>query len=371
MHGRMICRELAHRCIRLSQNQCRIFSRKENAMDGRLASPLLAILALCLPPGQARSPFPILQGQYLGQKAPGLTPQLFAPGIISTGMYERDLALTPDGKEIFYSVSFGRITTILATREEKGVWTEPEAASFALDSAYLSLEPCLTADGKTMFFLSNRPLKGQQAKPGWQHQNIWASDRKADGSWGEPYDLGPPINTDANEFFPSVTRDGTLYFTRSRPGDEKTAIYRARRSGGTYAEPELLPPQVNGEGNPYNACIAPDASFLIACVSGRKDSISAGLPNYYVFFRDQDDKWSEGINLGTAINMPGASAISPAISPDLKFFFFASNKSQISPGSASGRFTFSRLLEFYNSPQNGNSDIYWVDAAVIRQLKPK
>lgn len=78
--------------------------------------------------------------------------------------------------------------------KEKGIWKEPEAASFASDLNYFNLEPCLSADGKKIIFLSNRPPRGQQAKPGWQHQNLWASDRREDGSWGEPYDLGPPIN---------------------------------------------------------------------------------------------------------------------------------------------------------------------------------
>lgn len=337
-------------------------------MKGGLVSALLGILFLSLSPGQERSRFPVLHGPYLGQKAPGMTPELFAPGIISTGMHERDMVLTAEGKEIFYGVSLGRVTTILSTREEKEGWTEPEAASFASNPAYLSLEPALTENSKTIYFLSNRPPAGQQPKTGWQHQNIWAADRKPDGSWGEPYDLGPPINTAANEFFPSVTRDGTLYFTRSKPGEEKTAIYRARRAGSGFAEPEMLPPQVNSEGNPYNACIAPDESFLIACVSGRKDSITPGLPNYYVFFRRRDDKWSEGVNLGPVVNTPGASAISGSISPDFKFFFFASNKSRLDSGSAVERLNFTRLLEIHNRPQNGNSDIYWVDAALIRQL---
>jgi hypothetical protein len=339
-------------------------------MRGKLVALWMALSTLGLPQGPPRNPFPVLQGPYLGQKAPGPAPQIFAPGILSTGMYERDMTVTPDGNEIFYGLTIGRITTIMTTRQEKGVWTEPEAASFASDPAFYYLEPCLSADGGTIYFLSNRPPKGQQAKPGWQHQNIWASDRKADTSWGEPYDLGPPVNTDANEFFPSVTRDGTLYFSRSKTGEDKTAIYRARRQGGKFAEPELLPVQVNGDGQPYNACIAPDESFLVACVSGRNDSVTTGMANYYVFFRDNHDTWSAGINLGSTINLPGTGAISPAISGDFKYFFFTASRFQL-PAGAAGRLNISRLLELHNGPQNGNADIYWVDAAVIQQLKPR
>lgn len=99
--------------------------------------------------------------------------------------------------------------------------------------------------------------------------------------------------------------------------------------------------------------------------------MAAGLPNYYVFFRDRDDKWSAGINLGPGINMPGAGAISPAISPDLRFFFFAAGRLQLPPGTAAGPLSLSRLLELHSRPQNGSSDIYWVDLTAILQLRPK
>jgi len=46
--------------------------------------------------------FPRLSGPYLGQKPPGMTPELFAPGIISTNMNAAKIAISPDGKEIFF-----------------------------------------------------------------------------------------------------------------------------------------------------------------------------------------------------------------------------------------------------------------------------
>ena len=41
-------------------------------------------------------------GPYLGQTPPGTTPKLFAPGVVSTGLYERDFAVAPEGREFFY-----------------------------------------------------------------------------------------------------------------------------------------------------------------------------------------------------------------------------------------------------------------------------
>ena len=317
----------------------------------------------------ANERFPELRGPYLGQAPPGSAPALFAPGIVSTGFYERDLAAAPDGNEIFFGLVFGQHVTIMHTRLVSGKWTEPEIAPFARDLAYYYFEPAMAPDGKRLYFLCTRPGPGQEPKPGWGYQNIWAVDRGEDGAWGEPYNLGAPVSTDDDEYFPSVTRDGTVYFTRSKAGGQNSRIYRARFVDGTYAEPEMLPPAVNGDWSVYNACIAPDESFLVGCVTGRDDSVTKGLPHYYVFFRNPDDTWSEGINLGEKINFPGAQALSPSISSDGKYFFFASTKMNDIDASAPGALTRRGIKEFYGKPQNGLADIYWVEASFIEGLR--
>ena len=69
------------------------------------------------------SEFPALQGPYLGQKPPGMTPEIFAPGIISTEYDERIAAFTPDGKEFYYVLTRAPHMIILFTKEENGRWT--------------------------------------------------------------------------------------------------------------------------------------------------------------------------------------------------------------------------------------------------------
>ena len=54
---------------------------------------------------QGQPPFSDVKGPYLGQKPPGMTPQVFAPGIVSTGLNTRDIAITPDGKHLFFMSS--------------------------------------------------------------------------------------------------------------------------------------------------------------------------------------------------------------------------------------------------------------------------
>ena len=52
--------------------------------------------------------FPRLSGPYLGQTPPGEAAELFAPGIVTTGIFTRDVAMTPDGKQFFFMASRSR-----------------------------------------------------------------------------------------------------------------------------------------------------------------------------------------------------------------------------------------------------------------------
>ncbi|MBN1271966.1 MAG: PD40 domain-containing protein [Candidatus Aminicenantes bacterium] len=313
--------------------------------------------------------FPLLNGDYLGQEFPGPEPRLFAPGIVSTGMYERDIAVLPDGNEIYYGLATDIMVTIMVTRRENGRWTEPRPASFAENPDYFYFEPCLNPDGKRIFFLSTMPPPGEKPKPGWGHQNIWTADRKEDGTWGEATDLGPPVNTDGAEYFPSMTRSGVLYFTRVAAGEQKPALYRARPRKNGFFEPERLPEAVNGRGSPFNAFIAPDESYLVSCVAGMDGEENAGTSRYYVFFRNEDDTWTEAVDMGEPVNGEGFNAISPGISPDGRFFFFASNRKAPDEELFGRPLTLSRFKEIHAMPRNGKSDIYWMDAAVIQQLR--
>ncbi len=309
--------------------------------------------------------FPVLKGPYLGQTPPGKTPGLFAPGIITTGIFTRDVAMTPDGKEIYFCVSVGSYTysTILVTKQVDGRWTEPAVTPHMENPDHMNFEPCISPDGKRFFFLSNRPGGVGNAKLG--NQDIWVMDRKGDG-WGEPYNLGAPVNSENGEFFPSVTRDGTLYFSRAK--GRQSFIYRSRLKDGKYTEPEKLPKQVNCGAAQYNAFIAPDESFIIVPVAGRKDTL--GGTDYYIVSRNKDDSWNEPVNMGDKINTPGTREHSASLSPDGKYLFFMSSRT-LPKEKQPVKLTYRFLKEMHNKPQNGNADIYWVDAGIIDDLISK
>lgn len=309
--------------------------------------------------------FPVLTGEYFGQSPPGPEPVLFAPGIISTSLFTRDVAMTPEGDEIYFSSVLGMyvVTQILHTRYENGKWTEPEIAPFSGNPDYMDVEPAISPDGKRLFFLSSRPDSAAGVPAG--SQDIWVVDRIGDG-WSEPYNLGKPVNTEAPEFFPSVTNDGTLYFTRTTGGG--SFIFRSRLMDGKYAEPEKLPEQVNSVRAQYNAFISPDESFLITCVAGREDCL--GGDDYYISFRDEDDSWVGPINMGDKVNTDGGRQHSPYVSPDGKYFFFMSSRLRPEYDVSDGRMTRELMMEMQNNPGGGQAGIYWIDASFIEKLRP-
>lgn len=308
-------------------------------------------------------------GDYLGQTPPGDTPVLFAPGKVSTGLYERDVAITPDGGEFYFGLLSQGYATIAVCRRTGDGWTSPEIAPFSTDPAFMDLEPHITPDGTRLMFLSTRPREGEEAKPGWADQDIWVVDRIGAG-WGEPYNLGPPVNSDAAEFYPSVTREGTIYFTRSitQSGKRRSLILRASHTGDGYAEPEILPIQINPGDNQYNAFIDPGERYLIVCIAGLDDAI--GRSDYYVCFRDDADAWRGPVNMGPAINTPDNTAPSPYVSPDGRYFFFASTRKIDTGGEGAGPRSYDRIRDMQTEPGNGRSDIYWVDASFIEGLRP-
>jgi len=311
----------------------------------------------CAPQDQA----PALQGDYLGQIPPGEAPLLFAPGIISTGMNERDIAITPEGDEIYFTISLGRaVYAIAVCRSANGIWTQPEIASFSGRKNIQDLEPFISPEGKKFYFVSDRPVSEGEKKG---NMDIWVMDLTETG-WGEPYNIGAPVNSELGDFFPSVTKDGTLYFTRNEKGGS-TAVYRSRLAEGKYTDPVRLGETVNSTRGVYNVFISPDEDYMIAPIFGREDS--HGGTDYYIIFRNPDDTWREPINLGDKINSKFNFEWSPYVTRDGKYLFFMSDR--VTDEGSEDRLSYKTIMDKYDQPQNGSTDIYWVSASFIQKLK--
>ncbi|NQU88004.1 MAG: PD40 domain-containing protein [Mariniphaga sp.] len=303
-----------------------------------------------------------LNGPYLGQTLPGNEPVLFAAGIINTGMPTRDITFTPDGKEIYFCVNIGNssYSTILFCKETEEGWTNPEVVDFATDPAFIYIEPFISPDGSKFYFVTNKDCDFTPENP--FVTDIWVADRENDW-WGKPYPMDTTINSEGAEFFPSVTKNGNLYFTRE---EGREYIFRSEFRNGKYTAAEKLPEQVNGGLARYNASIGKDENFIIVPVFGLPDS--KGATDYYISFNDAENGWSELISLGGKINSSSRFEYSAGFSPDGEYFFFMSSKTS---AETKKELTFESLKEMHNSPENGNSNIYWMKADFIIDLKTK
>jgi len=340
-------------------------SYTKNISRGLLLAMTTVLFFSCMGSSDNSDPevtFPDLSGPFLGQALPDSLPELFAPGIVSTGMFTRDVAISPDGKEIYFCVAIGNYTfsTILCTKEINGLWTPPEIVPFSGGPGVADFEPAFSPDGSKLYFLSSRPDGDEPVGD----QDIWVVERDKNGAWGAPQNLGEPVNTDGGEYFPSTSKNGTLYFTRNEKGSGLNQVFRSKWVNGAFQEPELLPEQVNCGTNRFNAFVAPDESYIIVPAVGMPDAYDG--VDYYIVFRDQEDQWSKPVNMGAKVNRDNARGWSPYVSPGGEaFFFMATRTIEIEEA----RWNYENLLGLYNSPGNGNADIYWVNASFIKELQ--
>lgn len=246
---------------------------------------------------------------YLGAAPPGRTPEVFAPGIVSEAGYRLHgaPAVSPDHTTICWPV----IPPALMTTEFRdGAWSEPEAMTLDLAGAQA---PCFSPDGSRLY------LQGARAD-GYGSLDIWYLPREG-GSWGEPVNVGPPVNTEAMQSQPSITAGQALYFTGTLEGvGFDRGIYRARPALEGHAEPELLEDGVNTEFIDYCPFVAPDESYLLFASS--RPELKEEL-HLFVSFQGTDGTWSEPEDIHDAISFPSPARF-PAVSPDGMYLFFLS-----------------------------------------------
>ena len=302
-----------------------------------------------------------LKGDYLGQKPPGITPELFAPGIVSTGYNDVSGCISPDGKEYFYSFWENPFSVIVIFKQIEGKWTKPEVASFT--KSYPSGEPLITPDGKWLFFMSSMPPPESEFNS--QKWYMWFCEKTMDG-WSEPQVVEYSKNNMV--MYLTSTVNDIVYFTgKGTPGEQDFgSIYRGKFENGNIINAENFGKTVNLNFHGAHPCVAPDESFLIFD-SQRLGGF--GASDFYISFKDDEGKWTEPVNMGDKINSP-QNDLCPYLSPDGKYFFFSSGKADLAKY-VNRQMTLEEINEVLKGPQNARGlDIYWVDAKIIEELSP-
>jgi len=304
--------------------------------------------------------FPVLKGPYLGQNPPGMTPEIFAPGIVSTGLDELNSVFSPDGREFYFCVrNQSRAVSIFRMKIENQIWSRPELLPFATGSG--DIDVTLSPDGNTLLFCSRRPKTGSNIPR--EDTDFWMSRREGP-EWGVAVYLGAEINSDSYDFYPMMTTDGTIYFSSQREGPGTNNIYRSEFKDGRYTRAVKMGDAVNTQYREFDPYVSPDESILIF-TSSRPEGFGSG--DLYICFKKGDGTWTQAQNMGEPINTPG-SEYCAQISPDGRYFFFTSARRTTRPANEIP-FTYDDFQRYHNNPQNSYSDIYWVDAGIIEELR--
>jgi hypothetical protein len=264
---------------------------------------------------------------YLGQKHPGITPKIFAPGIVSTDDFEFAITVSNDNKDIFFTrrpTHDSGGNSIMQATYKDGILTMPRLASFAKEN-YVELAPYCSPDELKVYFHSERahPKTGKRMI---NDEKIWYSTKSKEG-WSEAEFLTGVLN-EGWVMGIAPSRDGTLYLCGEV--ENKNGILRSVPINDEYNNVE----QVLDGVHPY---ISPDESYIIF------DAIGQSWEETYlcICYRKEDGAWSDKIKLPDIINRTNTECFG-RMSPNGQFFFF-----------------------------NRDGDIYWVSAKIIYNLIPE
>lgn len=254
---------------------------------------------------------------YFGQKPPGKTPEVFAPGIISTEGYDITPSFSPTMDEVYWGkreTEQGNDNKIYYSKLKDNKWEQSSLASFS--SGAMEFEAQFSCDGNRVYFNRGR--------------NLYYSERTETG-WSSAVNLPEPVSTG---MCIAAAQNGSLYFTAAR--NKQYGIFRSTLSNGKFEEPKILIPMA---AHPF---VAPDESYLIFDMYSIEEGKQTS--KLFVSFQLENSKWSDPIELGSKINATGTELIAK-LSPCGEYLFF-------------------------QRKVKNNTDIYWVDATFINALKP-
>ena len=141
------------------------------------------------------------------------------------------------GKRLVTDKSGLAIAKIYAVEYKNGKWSGAQDLSFNSND-FTNMHPSISKDGKTMYFVSNRP-------GGMGGTDLYMTT-KEDGKWSEPVNLGPKINTAGNEQFPYISSDGYLYFaSNGHAGLGGLDIFVSEQIAGDWQYPVNMGSPIN------------------------------------------------------------------------------------------------------------------------------
>ncbi|MDO3643929.1 hypothetical protein [Mucilaginibacter sp. L3T2-6] len=286
--------------------------------------------------------------------------RLLGEGKISAGDFVFNTSFTRDGNTVFFSkatVNWNYIAIFYAERTVSG-WSDPEPVNFT--GTFRDTDPFVSADGKRLYFASDRPVGGADFKDYDYH--YFYVELNGSKVVSKPVLFNLPLPDGIRINYLSFADNGNAYF-HSADGKGDGDIYVCKLKNGKYLPPEPL--SFNDKRYfDFDAMVAHDESFIIFSSPNRKGLGGADL---WVSFK-KDTSWSEPVNLGSKINTKGSDN-APGLSRDDKKLYFTSYHERAAerPIYKDGKATAAAINKLLHSTKNGLRNIYEID---ISDLKP-
>jgi len=137
------------------------------------------------------------------------------PGQLNTETHDANMALSPDGKQIYVYRNLGARGSgaiLISKQSRTGKWGEATQVDGDINTSYFESSACVSPDGKFLYFVSERP------KGGFGMGDIYVAKREGKTSWGNVVNLGPVINDEYDQIGVFIHPDGkTLYYASNTP----------------------------------------------------------------------------------------------------------------------------------------------------------
>ena len=185
---------------------------------------------------------------------------------VNSSSLEFDACISADGLSLYVNSmrpgGEGEDDLWVATRPtNEDPWGEAVNLGSTVNSPNWEYGPSISADGLSLYFVSNRP-------DGYGETDIWVTTRATtQDDWAEPVNLGPAINNATYVQGPSISADGLVLFFESirlGSGVGSCDLWMSRRAttNDPWGEPVNLGSPVNTQGGEKNPCLASDGRTL-------------------------------------------------------------------------------------------------------------
>jgi Tol biopolymer transport system component len=242
-------------------------------------------------------------------------PTLFLSGIVCSEKTEVKITFSNNSNLILWGC-IGREKgiggwDIWQSQKLGSAWSDPIPASF--NSTGNDFDPCFTADGKKLYFFSNRP-------GGYGGDDIYFTQYDSTNhTFGSPVNMGPRFNTSGDEWGPSFSSDGKkfIYCTNGLGGKGKHDIFVSSDSAGSWSNPMNIESINSSEGD-FDPVILHDNKTIVFTRKINEDE--AFLYISYL----KDDGYSIPVRLYNNINIAGTWNFGCSIDPKDKLFLYYS-----------------------------------------------